>query len=136
MPSLLTNSRMPPALRARVLQSLNSDARSRAGGERDFSGSRLVRLLVALGVVALTVALVFTYRRSRADFEIEKKALIAEYSQQTGQLDASFRRRLERIDQFMKTAHEPYRGDHIASSWRGNLARLDEALRGPLAYVR
>lgn len=136
MPSFLVSNRMPPALRARVLQSLSGDARSRAGGKRPLAGSRQLRLLVALGVVVLSVALLLTYRKSRADFETQKTALILEYKRQTRPFDTDFRLRVERVDEFLKAAHEEYQGDHIADSFRRNLARLDEALRGPLVYVR
>src|SRR5690606_5834822 len=117
-------------------QSLSGDARSRAGGKRPLAGSRQLRLLVALGVVVLSVALLLTYRKSRADFETQKTALILEYKRQTRPFDTDFRLRVERVDEFLKAAHEEYQGDHIADSFRRNLARLDEALRGPLVYVR
>jgi hypothetical protein len=136
MPSFFTNNRMPPALRARVLASLGSDARSRAGGGSAVTGSRLTRLLVAVGVAALATTLFFTYRKSRADFETEKNALVLEYERQTRPFDDEFLQRVDRVDQFLKTAHEEYQGDHIAPFFRGERARLEEILQRPMVFIR
>lgn len=128
---------MSPELRARIVQSLKSDARSRAGGASSVRGSRLFRLSVFLVSVVVAGVLTVTFRQSRQEFRVAKAALLSKYRKESAPFDADFEKRLSRIDALLETAHEKYPGDHLSPPLRTRgVSYLDEVLSQPLVYVR
>lgn len=136
MPTLLTTPRMSPELRARIQESLHSDARSRAGGQSPLNGARLIRILIALGVLCLGVALFVTFKKSRAEFARAHAALLTRYERETSAFDESYQERIEAIDARLRDVPPNYPGDHIDPSIRGDASKLDALLAEPFVYVR
>jgi hypothetical protein len=135
MPSLLVNERMDPALQKRVLTSLHSDARGRAGGENQRRGQLLVRLLVLGGVLILGLFLSVTFRRSRAEFARAKVELSAQYRREVAPLDQKLRAHATLVDELLQRANTPYQGDLIDGRLQTDRG-LAEVLDHPLIYVR
>lgn len=137
MPSLLTNERMSPELRARILQSLKGDARSRAGGSRVRHDGRIFRLCVFAGLVLAACALTITFRKSRAEFRAAHAELSGDYQASAQIFSSDYRARLARFEAFFGEAKEPYAGDFLAPRLKqGGVQALDELLAAPLVAVR
>lgn len=134
MPSLLTNNRMHPALRARVLESLHSDARTRVGGKSQH-GNKSVRILTSLSIVLVFAFLYSTYRESRAEFYRERAAIFRSFEHQIKPFDGKFRQKVKLIDTLLEQALAEYPGDLIEPALRES-AILDELLEKKMAYLR
>lgn len=136
MPTLLTTPRMSPELRARIEQSLHSDARSRAGGQSPIQGARLIRVIFALGVVCLSIALFITFKKSRLEFVRAQTDLVQRYERDTEFFNQSYERRLTFIDALLRDVPEKYPGDVLHASLSKSAAPLFERLEAPFVYVR
>lgn len=136
MPTLLTTPRMSPELRARIQESLHSDARSRAGGQSRAQGARLLRILIAFGVLFVCVALFVTFKKSRAEFARAHAALLTRYERETSVFDDSYKKRLGAIDTRLRDVPEKYPGDFIDTSIQGDASKLVALLSEPFVYVR
>lgn len=134
MPSLLTNDRMSAALRARVQESLRTDARARVGGQRH-SLSRPLRIFGAFAVVVLCGFLWNSYRQSRVEFHREKAQVLKRLELETQVLNDELRRKTVFIDELLEQAQAQYPGDVIDPLAR-DATKLGELLERPLVYVR
>lgn len=136
MPTLLTNPRMHPALRARIVQSLHSDARSRAGGQSPLQGARMIRIILFFGVVGLSLALFVSFKKSRKEFRETRSSILARYRSETEHFDADYAKRLDTIDDFLRDIPETYEGDLVDESVKGTSSRLMALLDDPFVAVR
>lgn len=136
MPTLLTTPRMSPELRARILESLHTDARSRAGGQSQVQGARLIRILIVLGVLCLGIALFVTFKKSRAEFARAHAAFLTRYERETAVFDGEYKKRLSLIDALLRDVPEKYPGDFVDPSLRSSASELDKLLGEPFVYVR
>lgn len=135
MPSFLTTERMSPQLKRRVLISLSSDMRERAGGAPQRKGHGLVRSLIAAGALGCAVLLFLTYRQSRAELRRERAELLSRYERERAPFTEPFRARLAHAERILAHATDTYAGDFLDPSLK-QPGSLDALLRRPLAYVR
>ncbi len=136
MPTLLTTSRMSPELRARIAQSLHSDARSRAGGQSPLRGARLLRIMIFVGVLGLAVGLFVSFKTSRKEFHEAHASLLARYRHETAFFDRDYSKRLALIDEFLRESPENYPGDTADPNITQSASRLTDLLSGPIVAVR
>lgn len=136
MPSFLVTERMSPELRARVLQSLKSDARARVGGENKPRTTRLFRLALVSAVAVSFVFLFLTFRKSKAEIQQKKAQLSQEFRVQTAPLNSEFQTRLRLIDDKLRRSGAPYPGDTPKKDLPAARERLFLALKEPMVYAR
>jgi hypothetical protein len=79
MPSFLTTSSMPPALRARIEAALVADLRQRTLFPKRRTFRKVVRVALALASVGLVWLLVTTYRQSRLEVERQRAVTLAAF---------------------------------------------------------
>ncbi len=128
MPTLLTNSKMDPALAARIEASL---ARRAGHAGRDIYRPRWIALARVVGVLAIALTVYQVYRTQKAArdrFEARRDALLEAASKH--QLTPSERETLPRAESAVK---------RLAASYEGDLASpelaLDALLAKPMLYV-
>ncbi len=133
MPTLLTNSKMSPALARRIEASIR---KGRPGGmavERRFVA--LFRFVTLVGIVVAAVSLVFLKRRESADLERSRAELLARVQKESASLLAEDRSAVDRVEVWLTRAAGPYEGDYVDESLRAPGA-LATVLAAPVIYVR
>ena len=134
MPNLLANDRMSAALRARIQESLRTDARARVGGQ-SHGVSRPLRILGAFALVLLCGFLWNSYRQSRVEFRREKAQVLKRLELETQALSQELRRKTAFLDELLEQAQAQYPGDFVDPLVR-DVTKLGELLERPLVYVR
>jgi hypothetical protein len=138
MPTLLTTSKMDPALAARIEASVGG--RDRKGG-RTLS-PRLVgvaRFVTLAGAVVLTCSFVLARRNDKRDVENAKTALLASLHSRAADVTAEDREAVAKIETWLMRLSGAYEGDlvadelRVAGAFAATLARPAVYVRGPVA---
>jgi hypothetical protein len=127
--TLLTNTKMDPALVARIEASLK---RRSGNSGRDTYRPKFVAIARALAVIAVLATIYQVYRTQKAArdrFEARRSALLDAASKH--QLAPSEREMLPRAESAVKALAAYYEGDLVSPEARG----LDAILGKPLVYV-
>lgn len=134
MPTLLTTSRMSPALAARVEASVRGG--SRGGGEGRLLRQAVLgmRILLLLAIVAGIVALVRMRQRESDEVQRSREGLLAKVRAHATALAPEDRRAVARIEPWLVRGSGQYEGDVIAEELKGPGA-LASFLSRPLVYV-
>ena len=135
MGSFLTNAKMPAELRARVEESLRTDALARAGGANRRQGHLLLRLLMLSGVAMFAAFLVVTFQQAEREFQTNQQSLLRRFDQETRELPA-LRQGVAQLEQHVQTALRPWPSDFLDPVLKsGGPQALDELFERPVVYV-
>ena len=134
MPTYLTNSKMSPALRARIEVSVRG---SRTGARTRITpmmraGLRLVLILAVAGSV---IALVLDWRQRQRALESAKTALLADVTSALEPLKAAGSNAWDASLALLAEDGGDFGGDHVDAAL-GESAQLDTLLKRPTVYVR
>ncbi len=130
MPTWLVNSRMNPALAARVRASVSG---RRQGTIPRFMG--ILRMGAILVGLSLVVGFWLSLQHESSQLELDRAKLLGAWSQLAASFPATDRAALVRINQAVGSLARSYPGDHIAEQLKTPGA-LNATLSRPLVYVR
>ena len=139
MPTLLTNTKMSPALAARIEASV-AGRRGQPLPTRRITPrlKSLVRVGVVLAAAAIVTSVVVARRREHDAFEKDRAALLAAVDKESASLTEKDRHAVERVEALVPRLGGTYEGDVVAPEVRAPgaigalLARPAMYLRGPL----
>ena len=135
MPTFLTNSKMDPALAARIEASVRG--RRRKPGERKIAPRviAIVRIAVVIGIVSVVVSIVSAQRKSRREIETTRATLLEDVRAKSASLTAYDKECLPRAESWLVRFAGAYEADLIADELRAPGA-LGSILARPSIYVR
>ncbi len=138
MPTLLTTSKMDPALAARIEASVRGRDR-KAGRALSPRLVGLARFVALAGAVVLTCSFVLARRSDKRETESAKAAIVASLHARAADVTAEDREAVARIESWLIRFSGAYEGDVVADELRATgafaatLARPAVYVRGPVA---
>ena len=134
MPTLLTNRKMSPELRARVEASVTG--RQPTEGSRWTPRSKMwLRALGAAAVVAAVAGVGLSKQQADRELEAQRAQLLEGWQKRAAGLDAEERAIAARVEPWLRRGAGQYAGDWVAEEVDG-ADRLDKVLGRPTVYVR
>jgi hypothetical protein len=136
MATLLTNSKMPPALAARIEASV-AGRRGQPLPTRRVTPrlKSLVRAGVVVAVAALVTSVVVSRRRERDAFERDRASLVAAVAKESASLTDADRHVVERVEGILLRLGGAYEWDVVSAEARAPGA-IGALLARPAMYVR
>jgi hypothetical protein len=139
MPTLLVTSKMSPALAARVRTSVSGRVRGGAKAKSRLLNRRrrsaLIRLGVAVGVIALVASFATTRRHRYLELEQARAQLLADLHARQAPMRGDEATFVNRVDSWLERLGGPYEGDVVDGSLRTPGA-VRALLQRPSVYVR